>query len=416
MREFKNDNSSGIDAAHTRLTPRGPSAGRRLVREGLITQEEYDRIYTAERNAWNDILAMDEAALDAELGKDEAAWINASAGCSPLDDHVPARSPAPALRVVGAKARALAPAPYDCHYRLRLAGLRDGLMLASADVEEELRSVRKLLMATEECFAPDAFMNLRDYLVDGRLLLVERVRGGQATLEGCVVYEHKDVVCPDGKSGGLVRQRVNLIRLLAAKESEHRAMLAGRLSLEAMLRGTVRALHRRDGLACIGTLGVVAEMNGRALAWAERLGHRVRILDPNVPGTKSDRTLTAFHDQFAGRRVGAARRIPYRFVIADRMQLLEAAQLHVIGVVPYKLREDEAGLRIDYDIDDPCSPQILKAAKDLVGRAPGATARFGLAGRGRETVWGPQPSSDMTVPVPPRPDHIRSAVPNSAAA
>jgi hypothetical protein len=427
VRDFKNDNSSDTDAAHTRFTPRdAPSAGQRLIREGLITQEEYDRIYAAERDAWNDVLSMDEAALDVELGKDEAAWINASAVCSPLDRRSVPRPRAPALRIVGSRARTFTAAPYRSHYRLRLAGVKDGLKLSTAETDDELRDVRKLLMATAECFAPDAFLGLRDYLKDGRLLLVERVNRGQTTLQGCVAYEQQDVRCPDG-GGGLVKHRVNVISLLAvqksehpaklaARGSEHRAKLAVRLALEAQLRGTVRAMYRGDGLSCIGTLGVILGMNDRALTWAERLGHRVRILGPDTRVASNDRTLTAFRDQFAEKHVSPARRIPYRFVIANRTQLLEAAQRHVIGVLEYKVREDEAGLRIDYEIDDPWAPQVYKAAKDLVARTPDAMARFGLLGRCGETIWGPQPRPDMAAPIRPRPNDTRSGVRKSAAA
>lgn len=376
-----------------------PSAAGRLVLDGLIAPDAYDRLFEAELGSWREVLSMDEASLDAELGATEAAAVDAAALSSLLEPQEIRPSGAPSLRVVEADAPTPVPAPYSCHYRLRLAGIRDGLVASFHEIQEELKSIKRLLMAADECFLPDVFKKLPDYLVDGRLLIVEHIEAGKITIEGCVAYEQQDLLCPDDGTDGLFRRRVNVISLLAVRESENRAMLAVRLCLEAQLRGTVRAAEQSDGLTCIGTLGVILEMNGRALTWASRLGDRVKIVGSKARIAKYDGVLSAFRDQFPEPRDNEGRPIPHRFVLANRMQLIEAAQRHMVGVVPYELRQDEPNLRIDYDIDDPCSPHILKAATELVAGDPDALDRFGLIGEREATIWGPGPTAAMGLPL-----------------
>lgn len=372
--------------------PRGaPSAALRLIRDGLITPEAYDRLFSAETTAWMEIMSMDEAALDTELGKDEAAAINASVG-GPAEGW---RGP-PDLRVIETEEAANAPARE--HYRLRLAGVDGGLMAPPGEVEAEVRKIRRLLMASEGGFLPDVFHDLNRYVHEGRLLIVERLEHGTARIVGCVVYEPVVLMCTAGLAGSRVHQRINMIRLLAVHPRARRAHLAIRLCLEAQLRGTVRVLHE-EGPQCIGTVGIILAANQRALAWATRLNHRVRLLGARAKAAAGDPGLAALRDRLEASRDSAVRGIPYQFVVANRTQLFEAAHHHLLGITPYAARHDGSGMRVDYDREDPCSTQVRKVAIGIVTRDPETLRRLGLTGDCGATLWGPPPTAAMSIPI-----------------
>lgn len=394
-------NNRNNDATHkptTRLPfkPCGfPAAGERLIRDGLIAPEAYGQMFDSETATWEEILAMDEATLDTELGMVDVAAINRASTTYTMLGRLPAGFGGP-LRDVMPIQPALRQATYRHHYQMRLAGVRDGLIASRREIEAELKEVQRLLMATAGGFLFDVFKNLGRYLSNGRLLLVEKMVNGEFRLEGCVAFDHQDLDCLSGPDG-LVRRRVNVIRLLAARDSEHRALLARRLSYEAQLRGTVRAMRPGYGPACIGTLGVVPEVNTRALKWATLLDHRARVLASWSKAVSNDPVLAAFRDKVE-EAPRAGRNSPYYLVVADRMQLLEAARLHVAGIGPVERREDETDLRLDYEANDPCALQVFKAATDLHSRDPEALRLFGLDGPHNATIWGPPPAPDMGFP------------------
>jgi hypothetical protein len=344
---------------------------------------------------------MDEAALDAELGRDEVEAINALARRHSRRRRDRHSTDTPNLKLVANDDQACDPPPYVDHYRLRLAGVRDGLVAGRQEIERELRSVRRLLMASQDGYLTDVFRNLQSYLDDGRLLVVERIEHGIPTLEACLAYELVPLICAGGMTDWLVRQRVTVIRLLAVRDADDKARLAARLCFEAQLRATVRAMHD-GGPHTHGMLGVMPEINTRAVGWAEALGERVQMIPASASAATNDRTLAALRDAL-GDAVG--RRVPYRFVIANRMRLFEAAQRHLVGIVDYAEREDEPGRRFDYDTDDPWSQQIAETAKSLFERLPDTWRRLGLVGKRDETLWGPSPTPQMSITVTP-PDNV----------
>lgn len=368
---------------------RAPSAGDRLVRAGLITAADYARSLAAETADWAAIMTMDEAALDAAIGARDAAAIDALGVMAP---KVARRSP-PGLHIVGARP-VRAPRPYRAHFRIRLAGVEDGLMGTLTTIEAELRGIRRLLMASEGAFLPQVFHDLERYLFEGRLLVAERITPGGAVLEGVVAYELLTLVA----TGATASHRVNTIPLLAVRGQAARARLAVRLCLEAQLRGTVRALQD-DGPHCIGTVGVILDTNRRALAWASRLGSRARLVAARARQAMDDPALAGLRDRLEGPRDSMLRRTPYRFIVANRMQLVEAARCHLVGVTPYPDREDVADLRIDYDRGDPCATRLLKAVSGIVTRDPSLLDRLGLVGKRDATFWGPPAAASMSVPV-----------------
>ena len=397
--------TSNIDAAdmYARRTVRGfPSAGERLIRKGLISPDDYERSLMAETESWNSVLAMDEAALDAELGSEEVAAINTLARRHDRrrgNRHVPHT---PNLTLVANDVHACDPPPYVEHFRLRLAGVRDGLVAGREEIARELRSVRRLLMASQDGYLTDVFCNLQSDLDDGRLLVVERIEHGIATLEACLAYELVPLTCAGGMTDWLVRQRVTVIRLLAVRESDDQARLAARLCSEAQLRSTVRAMHD-GGPHSYGMLGIMPEVNTREVGWTGSLGDRVQMIPASASAATNDRTLEALRDVL-GDAVGL--RVPSRFVIANRTQLFEAAQRHLVGIVDHAEREDEAGRRFDYDTDDPWSQQIAETAKDIFEREPDAWRRLGLLGKANATLWGPPPTHQMSISVVPPDDAI----------
>jgi hypothetical protein len=358
-------------------------------------------MFDTETATWDEIMAMDEAALDNELGVIEVAAINRQS----RNDAISGQPPG----ALGDRLRAVKPveseprqAVYRHHYQMRLAGVRDGVVASRYEIEVELRNVQRLLMATAGGFVFDVFKNLSGYLRDGRLLLVEKFVSGEFRLEGCVAFEHLDLDCLSGRNG-LVRRRVNVIRLLAARESKHRALLARHLSYQAQLRGTVRAMQLGCAPACIGTLGIVPDTNARALKWAMMLDHRAKVLASRSKAVDSDPVLAAFRDKVDG-RPHSNRNSPYYLIVADRMQLLEAARLHLAGIDSLGLRLDEPNLRLDYEANDHCALQIFKAATDLINRDPETMRLFGLDGPHDATVWGPPATPNMGIASLARPD------------
>ena len=406
----ENDTLSAGAPVRAAFTPRGaPSAAWRLVREGLITPAVYEGMLAAETAAWWDIMAMEEAALDDELGAEEVAAINALAASPPGGWRGP-----PDLRVIETEEAAEVPAPYRDHYRLRLAGVDGGLMAPPGEIETEVRQIRRLLMTSEGGFLPDVVHDLHRYVYEGRLLIVERLKHGMATIEGCVAYEPLLLTCTSGTAGRFVQQRVNMIRLLAVGARARRSHLAMRLCLEAQLRGTVRALHE-DGPQCIGTAGIILASNHRALAWAARLNHRVRVVGSKAKAAANDPALAAMRDRLEHPRESAVRGTPYQFVVANRMQLFESAHYHLRGIEPYRSCKDEPEVRVDYDCEDPCSTQVRKIANGIVARDAQTLSHLGLTGARSATLWGPPPTAAMSIPIGRHPERSGRMTAGAAA-
>lgn len=374
---------------------RNASAAHRLVREGLISTAEYARVFAAEAADWANVMGMDEAALDAELGSQEAAAIDALAGrARPAGRRGP-----PILRLAAQSDRYRRTVPYREHYRIRLAGVKDGLMGSAAELRAEIREVRRLLMTSPEFYMPDVFHALESYLGDGRLLVAERFEHGVATIVGCAAYETLDILTSGKGADELASQRVNLISLLAMRGRAQRSHLELRLCLEVLLRGTVRAFQD-EGPESIGTVGIIFDANRRAMAWAARLDGRVRLLDARSRQAKADATLNGLRDRLEMAKSSDLRDRPYAFAVANRMELIEAARCHFVGAAPYELRMEEAEVRIDYGCEDLCATQVRKLATNLVRGDPGTLDRLGLRGEHRATVWGPAPTAAMSIPVP----------------
>lgn len=390
---MREDNNTPAGAPWRARFPRrrAGSAAERLT--GLITIEEYNRLFAAEAAAWAEIMAADEAALDAELGSEEVAAINA------LDSgRAGAVGERPNLRLVEAEDVNISPVAYRDHYRLRLAGVDGGLMASASEMDAEVREIRRLLMASGGGFPPDVVHKLDRYVYEGQILVAERLVHGTATIVGCVAYEALDLFCPAGRGRDFIKQRVNVIRLVCVSPPARRASLAMRLCLEAQLRGTVRALFD-NGPQCIGTAGLILEANARAIAWAERLKHRVRVLGSKTKVVAKDPTLTALRDHVERSGEARVRRTPYRFIVANRTQLFEAARYHLRGIDTVAARSDPSGSRIDYDRDDPCSIAVLRVASAIDSRDVATLGRLGLIGEPDATVWGPPTTQAMSVPV-----------------
>jgi len=378
-----NDENTPTSHAFAPFRPRGfPATSERLIRERFVSREMFGRIFETESASWKEILSMDEAALDAELGTVERAAMDRMPVCGTANRPAGRR-----LHVVETAEPPPQPAPYRHHYQMRLAGFRDGVMASRTEIDGELRRVQRLLMESPGGFVLDVFKNLGEYLKEARLLLIEKRVGGDVRLEGCIAFGHHDLYCVEGPAG-LVRRRVNVIRLLATRESEHRSLLAERLCYEAQLRGTIRAMQVGSGPSCVGTLGIVREANGRALK--RQLGDRMKLLFSRSKAAALDPVLAALRDE-----IGTSE--PYSFVIADRLQMTEAARLHLLGIGPFELRQDHPDLRIDYEVNDAYAMHVRKAAIDLANRNREALRLFGLSGPCEATIWGPPATSDMGI-------------------
>lgn len=374
--------------AHRR---RAPSAARRLD-DLQVERAVYEAIVAAEAKAWSEILAMDEAALDAALGEEEVAVVNQQTG------HVgaAANANAPGLYLVERPAREFA---YSEHFRLRLAGIRDGLVASRRGVEREVRNIRRMLMSSQRSVLTDAFVNLADYVHDGRLLVAERIEHGVATIEGCIAFQY--VTLPhvsDGPAKPAVRRSIIRVRMLGVRGEEDPHGLAARLWLEAHLIGTVRLIRDR-GPNCYGMLGAAVDDGGFMSAWAERIGPRVRLVSSESRAAAMDRTLLAVQDYLVPHRDARGRRQPYRLMVANRRQLLEAARLHRLCSQPFEERQGRADVRFDYEIHDDLADDVALVAGVLCDAEPKALRLFGLEGPHDATIWGPPPSPDMSIPV-----------------
>lgn len=279
-------------------------------------------------------------------------------------------------------------------YVIRVLGTEDGFLKSESERAAELTEVKKLMMATEGHFLPDVFQNLMHHADDCRLLVLECLEGGQARIDGCVAYTYLHVVHTDPITGRNVLRRIVMLRILTVRKSDHRAELAKRLCLEAQLRGTIRGLYdNEDEPQILGTIGVIMAKNEPALKWAEHLGDRVRIIAPDLIAAICDPVLGSVHRYAETVRVRLGKGESYRFVVANRTSLIEAARLNSIGRLHAEPGNSE--LRVSYDTTDFFDHQIEVAVKNLRRRNPATLARLGLDGDPDATVWGPPETAAM---------------------
>lgn len=277
---------------------------------------------------------------------------------------------------------------------IRVAGREDGCVKTLGELDRELTHVKRLMMSSEGRFLPDVYRNLGEHAVPGRLLIAERITAGEAVLEGCVAYTLLEISHPHPVTRREVKRRVNMVRILNVREGPHRAEIARRLSLEAQLRGTVRSLYDNpDEPQVIGTLGVIMANNTPALKWASLLRPRVAILPPGSRIVRNDPVLAALR-RYADRiRFELGGGELYRFVVADRRSLIDAARLRAGGRIPNDPGSDE--LRVSYDSTDRYADQIDFNAANLRNRNRRTLTRFGLNGDPSTTPWGPPGTPGM---------------------
>lgn len=283
-------------------------------------------------------------------------------------------------------------------YNLRLAGLEDGYTKSERELEDELKAIRTMVLGAGELFLPDAFQSLPDLAHDRRLLIVERIEHGIPVIHGCIAYEIQWVCCVDPVTGEKFLQRVIMLRLLVVRESPDRAELARRLALEAQLRGTVRArCQNEDAPHVLGALGVMMAQNGRALGWARNLGERVIVLSGEALALATDPALVYLRRFAEAKRASLELDQGYVFVVANRLNLIEAADLHLEGRDVYLTGNH--GFAIRYDPTDPCSPWIDMAVANLAARDPATLTVMGLRGNRIATPWGPPARDTMRLGV-----------------
>ena len=375
---------------------RAPSAGGRLFRDGLIEPEIFDAMVAADVRAWTEFLEMDEAALDAALGADDATAIDERTGRQTQGDS--SSSKAPALRLV-ASTDYCAPPIWREHFRLRVAGIRDGLVAPRREVEREVKEIRRLLMSSQRSVLTDAFANLGGYVDDGRMLLVERVEHGVGTIEGCLGYDFVDLPhVPTGPGTPLVRRTIMRVRILGVRGDVDPNGLARRLWLEAQLVGAVRQVQD-SGPDCFGMLCAADDRSDLLPSWIEGAGVHAWLVLSDAKVAVSDRTLLAFRDHIEPLRDADGMRVPYRLAVANRVQLLEAARLHRTGATPFDLRGEDGDVRFDYEVQDQLAGDVAAAVEALWEGVPDALRRFGLDGPADATVWGPPPAEEMSEPI-----------------
>ena len=282
------------------------------------------------------------------------------------------------------------------YFLLRGAGLEGGFEKSDREIAAELSEITKLLMRSGEHFLPDAFRGLQHLQKDRRLLILERIANGVATVEGCIAFSLRPVICVDPLTGETVMRRVNMLRILAVMEGEHRAELARRLALEAQLRGTIRSMYdNEDEPHAVGTFGIIMEPNIRALKWAEWLRPDITIL-PGGECNDDGPVLVALRDQIEQFRLSHESPHACHFVFANRTTLIEAAMLNEAG---RQYVQDDSGLTVDYDMTDllTLTRKIQVAVSNLAKRNPSTMARFGLLGDRAASIWGPPETSMMRI-------------------
>jgi hypothetical protein len=280
------------------------------------------------------------------------------------------------------------------YYIIRAAGREGGYVKTLGELDAELTDVKKLMMSSQGRFLPDVFRNLGEHAIPGRLLIAEKITAGEAVIEGCVAYTLLEISHPHPATGRKVKRRVNMVRILNVRESPDRAEIARRLCLEAQLRGTVRSLYDNpDEPQVIGTLGVIMAGNAPALKWASLLRPRVAILSPGSRFVRNDPVLAALR-RYADRiRFELGGGEPYRFVVANRRSLIDAAWMRAGGHIPNEPGSDE--LRVSYDSTDRFGDQIDVNAANLRYRNRRTLVRFALNGDPSATPWGSPPTAAM---------------------
>lgn len=282
-------------------------------------------------------------------------------------------------------------------WNLRLVGWKDGYPHSDDELIAEHKSIRRLLLASGGGhFLPDSFHHLNELAADCRVLIAERVEGGSTQIDGCISFTLARCICTDPATGETISRRANILRLRGVRESPHRSKIALCLVHEAMLRGTVRSRHdNEDEPHVLGTLGIVMEPNERALGWAAKQGHRVRILAPDDPAVENDPPLRCLRDYADAKHAELKLDRSYRIVVLNRSVLEDAALLNLIGreVDPTTAAE----LDVHYDPTDPYAWEIDVAVANIVRRNSATFARLGLAGDRDATVWGPPEAPGMRI-------------------
>ena len=284
-------------------------------------------------------------------------------------------------------------------WSLRYVGWQYGYPLSDEELTAEVRDTRRFLLETGgEHHLPDSYHNLSELAADSRLLIVEWIGHGPAQIDGCISFTLARCICTDPATGETISRRANVLRLLGVRNSTHRAKLALRLVLEAMLRGTIRSRYdNEDEAHVIGTVGIVMEPNEPALGFAAKQGPRVRILAPDDPAVESDPPLQLLRDYADAKHAQLKIEQGYRIVVLNRTFLLDAALLNLFG------REfessDTSEFDVYYDLTGPegDARRLEVAVANLVSENPATFARMGLDGDSDATVWGPREAPGMRI-------------------
>lgn len=284
---------------------------------------------------------------------------------------------------------------------LRAADWQNGDPLSTDEVLEEVerRVVRFLMNSRREGnYVPRAFRLLGELALASQLLIIEREEHGRTDLVACLAYTLAACNCADPLTGVAAARRIIIPRMLCVGDVPDREELAIRLLLEVMLRGTIRSRHDNpDEPLVLGTLGVVLESNRRFLKWAAKLGPRVTIIEPGDARVEAEPVLETLRSFADAKHAALNFDEGYRFAIANRTLLIEAARLNFLGSPSFGRAAAEVPVR--YDLSDPYRREIETAVASIARGHRVTHERLGLTGDQNATIWGPPEVAEMRIGV-----------------